>query len=203
MTHLVIRCTNCGAERPSARPAEACEYCGLVPADASRAMRRSLVNRLGIFLLGTVAFFVPCFLYPPLELDDIFIFMGVIFFAAVVLAVFAERRALRGQEVELLKRMFHGLVPLPWLLGTLLFVNGALDRSPPQNFDATVVSRFAMPGLLPMHQLIVTSWRGNSELERILVTRHEFDLFPVGARVEVRVESGLASIPWVSAVYPP
>lgn len=200
MTSLLRRCPNCGAERSSARPDEVCEYCHLAPAEANRAMRRGLVNRFGIFLLGTVAFFVPCFLYPPLELDGILIFMGVIFFATILLAVWVERRALRRQEVELFKRIFHGLVPLPWLLGTLLFINGALDRSPPQNFQTTIVSRFAMPGLLPMHQLIVTSWRDGG-LERLAVTRQDFDLVHSGDAVEVRVQSGLVGIPWIFGVY--
>ncbi|MGH9730715.1 MAG: hypothetical protein ACRD4A_03370 [Candidatus Acidiferrales bacterium] len=200
MTALLRRCPNCGTERASARPDEVCEYCHLAPAEANRAMRRGLVNRFGIFLLGTVAFFVPCFLYPPLELDGILIFVGVIFFATIFLAVWVERRALRRQEVEVLKRIFHGLVPLPWLLGTLLFINGALDRSPPQNFQTTVVSRFAMPGLLPMHQLIVTSW-SDGGLERLAVTRQDFDLFRNGDAVEVRVQSGLVGIPWIFGVY--
>lgn len=200
MTPLLRRCPNCGTERASARLDEVCEYCHLAPAEANRAMRRGLVNRFGIFLLGTIAFFVPCFLYPPLELDGIFIFVGVIFFATIFLAVWVERRALRRQEVEVLKRIFHGLVPLPWLLGTLLFINGALDRSPPQNFQTTVVSRFAMPGLLPMHQLIVTSWRDGG-LERLAVTRQDFDLVHNGDAVEVRVQSGLVGIPWIFGVY--
>ncbi|HLW44348.1 MAG TPA: hypothetical protein VKS00_07650 [Candidatus Acidoferrales bacterium] len=200
MTSLLRRCPNCGAERSSARPDEVCEYCHLAPAEANRAMRRGLVNRFGIFLLGTIAFFVPCFLYPPLDLDGILIFMGVVFFTTIFLAVWVERRALRRQEVELFKRIFHGLVPLPWLLGTLLFINGALDRSLPQNFQSTVISRFAMPGLLPMHQLIVTSWRDGG-LERLAVTRQDFDLFHNGDAVEVRVQSGLVGIPWIFGVY--
>lgn len=201
MIALVARCPNCGSERTSARPDEACEHCGLTLAEANRAMRRGLVNRFGVFLLGTIAFFVPCFLYPPLELDGILIFGGLIFFATIVLAVWTERRALRRQEVELLKRIFHGLVPLPWLLGACLLINGSLDRSPPQNFQATVVSRFAMPGLLPMHQLIVTSWRDGHGLERLAVTRQDFDRFHNGEAVEVRVESGLVGIPWLFGVY--
>ncbi|MHB8541960.1 MAG: hypothetical protein ACYDCD_13630 [Candidatus Acidiferrales bacterium] len=201
MNLAIARCPNCGAERSFARPDEACEHCGLTLADANRAMRRGLVNRFGIFLLGTIAFFVPCFLYPPLDLDSILIFGGLIFFATIFLAVWTERRALRRQEVELLKRIFHGLVPLPWLLGALLFINGSLDRSPPQNFNATVVSRFAMPGLLPMHQLIVTSWRDGKGLERLAVTHQDFDRFHNGQAVEVRVQSGLVGIPWIFGVY--
>ncbi len=101
---------------------------------------------------------------------------------------------MRRQEVEVLKRIFHGLVPLPWLLGTLLFINGALDRSPPQNFQTTVVSRFAMPGLLPMHQLIVTSWRDDG-LERLAVTRQDFDLCPQWRRRRSARAIGLGRYP--------
>lgn len=170
--------------------------------EASRAMRRNLVNRLGIFLLGAVAFFVPCFLYPPLELDGMLIFLGVIFFATIALAMWAERRSIRRQEVELLKRIFYGLVPIPWLLATFLFVNGSLDRSPPRDVESTVVSRLAVPGLLPMHQLIVKSWRNGRAVERLAVTRQDFDHFHVGDRIIVRVQDG-ELMPWVSGVYNP
>jgi hypothetical protein len=193
----MIRCANCGIERSG----DICDHCGLSLVEAGRAMRRSLVNRLGIFLLGAIAFFVPCFMYPPLELDAILIFVGVVFFATIALAVWAEHRAIRHQEVEILKRIFYGLVPLPWLLGALLFANGALDRSPPQDFDSTVVSRFSMPGLLPMHQLVVTSWRDGHQVERLLVSRPDFDLYRVRDGVDVRIAGGLAGIPWVFGVY--
>jgi hypothetical protein len=173
------------------------------PAEASRAMRRSLVNRLGIFLLGVVAFFVPCFFYPPLELDEILVFVGVIFFSTIALAMWAERRSIRGQEIELLRRIFHGLVPIPWLLGALLLINGSLDRSAPRDVESTVVSRLAVPGLLPMHQLIVKSWRDGRGVERLAVTRQDFDRFQVGARIIVRVEDGLVGIPWIFGVYNP
>ncbi|HLW80698.1 MAG TPA: hypothetical protein VKS20_01525 [Candidatus Acidoferrales bacterium] len=192
-----MRCANCGAELTAA----VCENCGLNRAEAGRAMRRSLVNRLGIFLLGAIAFFVPCFVYPPLELDSILIFFGVIFFITIALAMWAERRSIRRQEVELLKHIFHSLVLVPWLLGGFLFINGALDHSVPHDVESTVVSRLAVPGILPVHQLIVTSWREGRAVERIAVTRQDFDRFHVGDHIEVRVKEGLVSIPWVFGVY--
>lgn len=193
----MIHCANCGLEMSG----DTCDYCGLGPTEAGRALRRALVNRLAIFLLGTIAFFVPCFMYPPLELDPILIFIGILFFATIALAIWAERRAIRRQEVEVLKRIFYGMVPLPWLLGALLLVNGAIDRAEPRDFDVVVVSRFAMPGVLPMHQLIVTSWREGHRIERITVSSGDFDSFKAGDPVDVRIESGLASIPWVYGVY--
>lgn len=195
----MTRCPNCGAERTAA----VCENCGMNPAEASRAMRRSLVNRLGIFLLGTIGFFVPCFLYPPLELDEILVFIGVVFVITIGTAMWAERRSLHGQEVELLKHIFQSLVLVPWLIGAALYINGALDRSAPHDVESTVVSRLAVPGLLPMHQLIVKSWREDRNVERIAVTRQDFDRFKVGDHVIVRVEDGLVTIPWVFGVFNP
>jgi len=193
----VTRCPNCGSELSSS----ICENCGLDLADAGRAMRRRLVNRLGIFLLGAIAFLVPCFLYPPLELDSILIFFGAIFFITIVLAVWTERRSIRRQEVEVLKHIFQSLVLIPWLFAALLFVNGALDHSVPLDKETTVVGLLAIPGILPIHQIIVTSWRPGHAVERLAVSRQDFDRFHVGDRIEVRIKGGLASIPWVFGVY--
>ncbi|HEV2288700.1 MAG TPA: hypothetical protein VGR81_07085 [Candidatus Acidoferrales bacterium] len=181
--------------------ADICGHCGLNSIEAGRSVRRDLVNRLGIFLVGAIAFFVPCVLYPPLELDGILIFIGVVFFATVGLAMWVERLSIRGQEIELLKRIFRALVPVPWLLGALLFINGSLDHSSPQNHETSVISRFAMPGLLPMHQLIVDSWRDGRGVERIAVSRQDFDRFREGQLVEVRVEGGFVGIPWIFGIY--
>lgn len=193
----MIRCANCGADRV----ADICGHCGLNSIEAGRSVRRDLVNRLGIFLVGAIAFFVPCVLYPPLELDGILIFIGIVFFATIGLAMWVEHLSIRHQEIELLKRVFRALVPIPWLLGALLFINGSLDHSPPEDHDVTIVSRFAMPGLLPMHQLIVTSWRDGRGVERIAVSRQDFDRFRERQQVEVRVEGGFVGIPWIFGVY--
>lgn len=192
----MIHCANCGLQRTG----DICVHCGLSSAEAGRVMRRSLVNRLGVFLLGAIAFFVPCFMYPPLELDSILIFTGVLFFATIALAIWAERRAIRHQEVEALKRIFYGLVPLPWILGAFLLFNGSLDHSKLQDFDSVVLSRFSMPGILPMHQLVVTSWRGDQGVERIMVSSQDYDNFKDGDQVVVRIAGGV-TIPWVYGVY--
>jgi hypothetical protein len=193
----VNHCVNCGSELTGAE----CERCGMDVFEAERSTRRGLMNRLAIFLLGAIGFLVPCFFYPPLEVDRILIFIGVVFFAALALAFWAERRVLRHEYAELLKRLFYAMVPIPWLLGLLLLANGALDRSPPQDFNVKVVSRFAMPGILPMHQLVVTSWRDGHDIERIYVSKQDYDLFQDGDPIDVRVRDGLASIPWVFGVY--
>jgi hypothetical protein len=150
--------------------------------------------------VGAVAFVVGSGRYPPLELDSILIFMGVLFFLTLVVALWLERRAIRHLEVELLKRIYYGLVPLPWLLVGLLLANGALDRTPAESHPTTVVSKFSMPGFLPSRRLVVTSWREDRRYERVPVSRWDFDRFQHGDRVLVRVQGGLVGIPWVDSV---
>jgi hypothetical protein len=192
----MTRCLNCGAERTS----DECEACGLGSAAAELVLRKKFANRTAIFLVGAVAFVVGSGRYPPLELDSILIFMGVLFFLTLVVALWLERRAIRHLEVELLKRIYYGLVPLPWLLVALLLANGALDRTPAESHPATVVSKFSMPGFLPSRRLVVTSWREGRRYERVPVSRWDFDRFQHGDRVLVRVQGGLVGIPWVDSV---
>jgi len=192
----MTRCLNCGAERTE----DLCAACGLTSAAAEFSLRRKLLARTAIFLVGSLAFLAAGNRYPALELDGMLIFIGVVFFLALALAIGVERRALRHGEVEALKRVYYGLIPLPWLLAGLLFVNGALDRSPPLLYPARIVGKFSMPGLLGSRRLVVTSWRGGQRLERVPISRNDFDRFRRGDLVDVDVRSGLAGIPWVAGV---
>ncbi len=85
------------------------------------------MRQTGIFLLGSLAFPYISQIYPPLDLDLILVFFGLIFFGALTLAVILERRARNHQEIELMKRVYNGFIPLPWILAATLFINGRLD----------------------------------------------------------------------------
>lgn len=195
----MTRCLNCGAERE----ADVCASCGLGSSAAEFSLRRKLLNRTAIFLLGALAFVTASGRYPALELDGILIFIGVVFFLTLGLVVWLERRALLHAEVEALKRIYHGLVPLPWLLAGVLLGNGGLDRTPPRSEPARVIGKFSMLGPVPTRRLIVTSWREGHRLERVPVDRRDFDRFNTGDLIEVRVEEGLIGIPWVAGVSRP
>jgi len=187
---------NCGAELAGGR----CEACGLDSAGASFVFRRRLLMRTGLFLLGTLAFLAAAYRYPPLELDGMLIFCGVVFFVALALAVWVERGALRGGDVEVAKRVFLGLVPVPWLIAGLLWVNANFDRAPMRNCSTAVVGKFGMSAIMPSHQLVVFSCRDGKQYERVAVSREDFYRFGVGDRVIVRVHVGLAGIPWVGGI---
>ena len=189
MTH----CLNCGAPLE----ADLCDLCGLTPAAAEILLRRRLLMLTAVFLVGALTFLPASLLYPPLELDAMFIFLGVVAFAALTLAVIVDRRARSHEEVEVLRRLFLGLVPIPWLLAALLFANGYFDPGPPTSHVASVVGKFTMPGTLRSTRLVVTSWREGRRIERVPVTRDDFYRFQRGDVVEVKMQEGVVGIPWV------
>ncbi len=190
------RCMDCGAVLTS----ELCDNCGLTSSEAEAVLRRRLLNRTAIYLLGTVAFLPAAHYYPPLELDVMFIFLGVVSFVVVFSAVWTDRRARRQAAVETLKRICYGLLPVSWLLASLLFLNGRFDSSPPIHHATVVVGKFSMPGMLRTSRLVVQSWRPGMRLERVPISSEEFGRFQKGDPVEVRVQDGLVGIPWVASV---
>ena len=192
----MTRCLNCGADRER----DVCDTCGLNSTAAEFVLRRKLLNRTAFFLLGAIAFVVAAGRYPALELDGILIFIGVLFFLTLGLAMWVERLALKHKEIEAMKRVYYGLIPIPWLLGVLLLANGAFDRSKPHVEEARVVSKFAMAGPLPSRRLVVTSWRDGHLFERVPVDRTDYERFASGDLVDVKVADGLVGIPWVAGV---
>ena len=193
----MTRCLDCGAERT----ADQCPACGLTSAAAEVMLRRRLLYRTAWFLLGAVAFVPASQVYPPLELDAILIFVGVLFFMVLGLAVWIERRARAHAEVETLKRVYFGFVPVPWLLAALLFLNGKFDTAPPTRQVASVVGKVSMRGVLRSSRLVVTSWRDGRRFERLPVDHDDFNRFQRGDSVVIQVQGGVVGIPWVYAVY--
>jgi hypothetical protein len=192
------RCLDCGAERD----ADQCPACGLTSAAAEVVLRRRLMLRTALFLVGSLLFVPASQVFPPLELDSIQIFVGIIFFVALGLAVLIDRRARQRGEVEILKRLYFGLLPLPWIVAALLFCNGKFDSNAQQRVSARVISRFHMPGfLLNSSRLVVTSWRSGHEVERVPVGSFDFGRFRPGDDVFVALQPGALGIPWVNGVY--
>jgi hypothetical protein len=198
-TFAMTHCLDCGSERTT----DQCPSCGLTSAAAEVMFRRRLVFRTGIFLLGSLAFPYVSQIYPPLDLDLMLIFFGIIFFGVLFLAVILERRARNHQEIEILKRIYSGFIPLPWILAATLFINGRLDSQ--KNivyYPTTVEGRFNMKGIVRgSRRLLVRSWRPGQHFERLAVDVDDFDRFHDGDAVEVAVEPGALGIPWYYGVY--
>src|SRR5262249_3301359 len=119
----MTRCLDCG----SVRTTDQCPCCGLTSAAAEVMFRRQLYKRTGIFLAGSILFPYISQWYPPLDLDLMLVFFGALFFLALATAIVLDRRARKRQEIEVLKRVYSGFIPLPWILAAMLFFNGKLD----------------------------------------------------------------------------
>src|SRR6202050_2687347 len=130
-------CLNCGAERATGVG----DWSGWTSSEAEFSLRKKLLNRTAFLVLGSLAFVAVSNRYPPLELDGILIFIGLLFFLTLGLAIWLDRRALRHLELEALKRVYYGLIPLPWIFSTLMLANGALDNVPPQVEESPTARR--------------------------------------------------------------
>jgi hypothetical protein len=194
----MTRCLACGAERTG----DQCEACGLTSDAAEIVLRHQLMIRTAWFLGGALLFVSLSQVFPPLELDEILIFIGILFFAGLAIAAWIDVSARRRTEVEVLKRIFFGLVPVPWIAAALIFCNGKFDTAPQHREPARVIGRFNMPGLIfKSRRLVVTSWRDQRDHEDVPVESYDYDRFHVGDDVFVGVEPGFLDIPWVYAVY--
>ncbi len=165
--------------------------------------RRRLLKRTAVFLAGSLAFPYVSQIYPPLDVDLILVFFGVLFFVALAIAVVLDRRVRKRRELEVLKRIYSGFIPLPWILAATLLVNGKLDSQKNVAYYPTAVdSRYNMPGIVRgTRRLFVHSWRAGQKIERLAVDFDDYDRFRAGDSVVVGVEPGALGIPWYYGVY--
>ena len=70
----MTRCLDCGSERI----ADQCPSCGLTSAAAEVMFKRRLLKRTAVFLTGSLLFPYVSQLYPPLDLDVMLVFFGVL-----------------------------------------------------------------------------------------------------------------------------
>ena len=131
------------------------------------------------------------------------VFFGLIFFIGLTVAVFVDRGARNRQDIEVLKRIYAGFIPLPWILAATLFLNGKLDS--PKNvvyYPTTVQSRFNMRGIVRgSRRIFVHSWRPGQKVERLAVDVDDYDRFHDGDAVVVGVAPGALGIAWFYGIY--
>lgn len=195
----MTRCLDCGSERT----ADQCPSCGLTSAAAELVFRKRFLKQTVFFLAGSLLFPYVTPIYAPLDLDLMLVFFGIIFFVALTIVAVLDRRARKHQEIEILKRVYAGFIPLPWILAAAIFLNGKLDSASKIVYvPATVQGKFLMKGLVRgSRRLVVPSWRPGQKVERLPVDSDDFERFRIGDRIEIAVQPGVLGIPWVYGVY--
>ena len=195
----MTRCLDCGAELNGAQ----CTVCGLTPAAAELVFRRRLLVQTAIFLAGSLLFPYVSQIYAPLDIDAMLVFFGVVFFLALAMAVFLDRGARARKDLQLLRHLFTGLIPVPFIFSVALFLNGRLDSPKHVTYHNSVVDgRYQMKGVVRgTRRLFVDSWRPDRRYERLAVDSDDFDRFHEGDKIVVGVEPGALGIPWFYGVY--
>jgi len=193
----MTRCLDCGSERF----ADQCPACGLTSKAAELVVRRRLVKRTAIFLVGIIVFVAASQVFPALELDTIQILAGIVFFLSLALGYWMDYRAQKHKEIEVMKRIYFGMIPVPWIFAGLLFLNGKLDNSRPIRVPAMVVGKVATGAFPRSRRLVVTSWRYGRRFEHIAVDQNDFDRFQKGDDIVIQAQKGEFSIPWVYGVF--
>src|SRR5208282_2307817 len=195
----MMHCLDCGSERLG----DQCPVCGLTAAAAELVFRRRLLWQMAIFLVGSLLFPYLSQVYPPLDLDGMLVFFGLVFFLALALAIFLDRQARMRKDVIFLKHLFTGFLPVPFIFSLALLLNGMLDSQKSVSYHATSVEgRYLMRGVVRgTRRLFVFSWREGRKYERLAVDSDDYDRFHVGDKVNVGVEPGAVGIPWLYGVY--
>jgi hypothetical protein len=159
--------------------------------------------QMAIFLAGSLLFPYLSQVYPPLDLDAMLVFFGLVFFLALALAIYLERQAHARRDIETARHLFTGLLPIPFILSAVLFLNGKLDSPKNVAYHATTVEgRYLMRGMVRgTRRLFVYSWREGRKYERLAVDSDDFDRFHEGDKINVGAEPGALGIPWFYGVY--
>ena len=161
----MTRCLDCGSPRTN----DQCPNCGLTSAAAELVFRRRLLRQMAFFLAGSLLFPYVSQVYPPLDVDAMLVFFGLVFFATLALAIFLDRQARARKDIEVLRHLFTGLIPIPFILSAALFLNGKLDS--PKNIEfhpTTVEGRYFMKGIVRgTRRVFVYSWRDGRKIERL------------------------------------
>jgi hypothetical protein len=145
---------------------------------------------------------MPLGIYPPL---DTRLPMGLIIGAFLLSAVLQLQRLVRRQPNNVgWQRMLStcSALALP-LIGLLLFLNGRLDRSPPNDVSATVIRKIAPIGYRQaQYGLVVSSWRPGRSSEVLNVGSRVFEHATTGKSVTVELRKGYLGLPWYDDIAP-
>jgi hypothetical protein len=171
------------AERPHAYRQEARKVAG---------------KALGMSFVGLVGILIGAHLYPPLDMAPVIVLGIVLFFAPYF--TFMKRFS---PNVALKRRVWYSAGAGLLIVTALLFLNGALDKKPPEQVRTRVLRKYFNQGRGgPNYSLTVSSWRSGHGEESLDVNRATFSMIQTGELVVVAVHRGALGLSWYSEVVP-
>jgi hypothetical protein len=161
---------------------------------------RQLLYFLLLIPAGMIAL-MPLGTYPPLDsrLPMGFIICAYLLSAIPQLTSIVRRQPGNGLGFWRIVSICSG-VALP-VIGVLLFLNGRLDRSTPNDVSARVIHKIAPLGYRQaQYHLTVSSWRPGRSIEDLNVSSRVFERARVGKNVTVELRTGYFGLPWYSNI---
>jgi len=91
------------------------------------------------------------------------------------------------------------------VLAAALLLNGALDRVPPREINATVIHKAVFTGSQRYgthYRVYVSSWRAGRSQEKLEVDSGVYKRVAVGKTVTVEFHKGFLGLPWLGKISP-
>jgi hypothetical protein len=124
-----------------------------------------------------------------------------VFFAAVILISHVRQKAIRGEDISSFFPVTYWLAFAPAILGLGLWMNGALDHSPPDSHQQVVTRKFVSHGRHGTSYWVeITSWRPQRSTEKLSVPYRQYVQLQVNDPIIVDLHRGALGIPWIGAV---
>ncbi len=128
-------------------------------------------------------------------------FLLIYIFASLAMGLsFAQIVGARGSKW--LRRIAFGLSLSLATLGSLLLMNGWLDRYPTNDVTATILQKKITGLRARKYHLYVSSWRPGISREDLKVTSSIFGRAALGKIVTVKLHPGYLGLPWYADVSP-
>jgi hypothetical protein len=170
------------------------------PTVAAAVDARQLLYFLLLIPAGMIAL-MPLGIYPPLDsrLPMGFIICAYLLSTIPQLTSIVRRQPGHGLGFWRMVSICSGLA-LP-IIGVLLFLNGRLDRSTPNDVSARVIRKIAPLGYRQaQYHLTVSSWRAGRSIEDLNVSSRVFERAVVGKRVTLELRAGYFGLPWYASI---
>lgn len=139
-------------------------------------------------------------IYPPLDRSTFSVTAFILFFLCLFLISYIQKKQKRGDDVSPFFPMTTWLALVPVCIATVVFANGAFDRSPVELHSLVVMRTLVMRGKSTSYYLQTSSWRPNHSFEKLQVSYRVYTQFHINDPIIVEEHRGALNIPWLGAI---
>lgn len=151
-------------------------------------------------IVGLIAFAYGMSRWRPLNPVPIYCLGFGLFFVALILLSRIQKKAKRGGDVRSYFPAATWLAFGPVFIAAIVFVNGALDRSPAEQHRQVVTRKYITRGRSTTYYVEFSSWRSGHTRERASVSPRRYAEFQVNDPVIIDLHKGELGISWMGTI---